>query len=148
MNLRPTWRKATLILLQVLSYQQALSNPGKAQWNRSDVIIFLSEEHEYRLRLSTTVYVRCVGDAALLLSCESLGGRYSFLSLPLFLLQHSDHHFLPTSWTIPGLHSVSCSSFRDLPVLHLALARDLLVRYRSQASGTKQQKHYFFSFQL
>lgn len=51
----------------------------------------------------------CVGDAPLLLSCESLGGRRSFLSLPLLLLlRHSDHHFLPTSWTVPGLRSFSC----------------------------------------
>lgn len=84
---------------------------------------FLFDEREYRSPLSTRVYVRCVGDAALLLSCESLGRRRSFLSLPLLLLlQHSDHHFLLTSWTIPCLHSLSYSSLRDLPLLHLALS--------------------------
>lgn len=103
----------------VPSYQHTLSNPRKMQLKRSDVMKFLSDEREYRLPLSTTVYVRCVGDAALLLSCESLGRRRSFLSLPL-LLQHSDHHFLPTSWTC--LHSLSYSSFWDLLVLHLALS--------------------------
>lgn len=82
----------------------------------------------------------CVGDALLLLSCESLGGRRSFLSLPLLLLlRHSDHHFLPTSWTVPGLRSFSCFSFRDLPVLHLAL-RSWFACARSQPT----QQHRAF----